>query len=166
MTLAFRVGDKASYPARGVVEIVGIEERTIDGQALGFYVLRALVSDDKVLVPVTGANDRGLRPLASVDEAKSLYSLLDEPGALDPKEAPTRRIRLLKERLDLGSLHETALVYRDLQRLRAHKTLSFGENRLLETARNRMALELSFTEQRDAAAVAGDLDAHFGASAA
>ena len=37
----FRVGDKAVYPAQGVAEIVGIDEKEISGKIHRFYVRRS-----------------------------------------------------------------------------------------------------------------------------
>ena len=144
---------------------MGIEERDVGGSRLSFYVLRALDTDDKVLVPTSGASDRGLRALVDPEAAPALYALLDGPGTLDAKEAPTRRHRMLKERLDTGSVVEAASVYRDLQRLREKKTLSFGEVRMLDTARSRLATELSLVEHRSLDEVSRSLDSRFPAAA-
>ena len=43
----FKVGDKAVYPARGVAEIVAIEERDIGGNKMQFYILQILGNDPK-----------------------------------------------------------------------------------------------------------------------
>ena len=159
--MVFAIGDKASYPVRGIVEVVGIEEREIAGSRLAFYVLRALDTDDKVLVPTESAEARGLRALVSPADAPGLYELLDSPGTLDLKEPPNRRHRQLKERLDTGSVSDVAGVYRDLQRLREKKILSFGEVRMLETARARLATELSLVERRSVDEVSRQLDSRF-----
>lgn len=163
--MTFAVGDKASYPVRGIVEVMGIEEREVGGARLSFYVLRALETDDKVLVPTEGAHERGLRALVEPTDAPAVYALLDVPGTLDVKEAPNRRHRHLKERLDTGSVEEAASVYRDLQRLREKKVLSFGEVRMLDTARARLATELSLATQQPLEEVAARLDSRFPAAA-
>lgn len=163
--MTFAVGDKASYPVRGIVEIVGIEERDIDGARLSFYVLRALETDDKVLVPTFGAHARGLRALVESDAAPAVYALLDCPGTLDLKEAPNRRHRQLKERLDSGSVEDAASVYRDLQRLREKKPLSFGEVRMLDTAHMRLATELSLATDQPVDEVSKRLESRFLAAA-
>ena len=51
--LEFQVGDKAVYPAQGVAEVVGIDQREISGKIQRFYSLRVLDSDMRtILVPV------------------------------------------------------------------------------------------------------------------
>lgn len=161
----FQIGDKAVYPGRGIVEIAGVERREVDGESLSFYVLRALITEDKVLVPTEHADARGLRALCDSRGARTLLALLDEPGSLSPKESPNRRLRSLKERLDSGLAHDTASAYRDLQRLRAQKTLSFGEVRMLETARQRLAIELAHALARSFDEVVGELESHFATAA-
>jgi CarD family transcriptional regulator len=56
------------------------------------------------------------------------------------------------EKIKTGSLFEVAEVFRDLYRLKSTKTLSFGERRMLDTAKNLIVKELSvarnWTEQR------------------
>ena len=163
--MTFAVGDKASYPVRGIVEVMGIEEREIAGSRLSFYVLRALETDDKVLVPVEGAQARGLRALVESDAASAVYALLDDPGTLDVKEAPNRRHRHLKERLDTGCVEDAASVYRDLQRLREKKVLSFGEVRMLDTARGRLVTELSLATHQPLDEVSRRLESRFPAAA-
>ncbi|MCA9606629.1 MAG: CarD family transcriptional regulator, partial [Myxococcales bacterium] len=46
----FKVGDKAVYPAKGVAEVVSIEEKDIAGNRLQFYVLRLLDTEHKIMV--------------------------------------------------------------------------------------------------------------------
>ncbi|RYZ61185.1 MAG: hypothetical protein EOP08_13820 [Proteobacteria bacterium] len=128
-------------------------------------MLRALDTDDKVLVPTSGAADRGLRALVDPEAAPALYALLDGPGTLDAKEAPTRRHRMLKERLDTGSVVEAASVYRDLQRLREKKTLSFGEVRMLDQRELGCQARAGGVEHRSLDEVSRSLDSRFPAAA-
>ena len=45
MRAEFKIGDKAVYPAQGVAEVIGIDEKDIAGQVQRFYVLRILDTD-------------------------------------------------------------------------------------------------------------------------
>ena len=47
------------------------------------------------------------------------------------------------EKIKTGSLFDVAEVFRDLYRLKETKTLSFGERRMLDTAKNLIVKELS-----------------------
>jgi CarD family transcriptional regulator len=53
------------------------------------------------------------------------------------------------EKIKTGSLFEVAEVYRDLYRLKSTKTLSFGERRMLDTAKNLIVKELAVAKNCD-----------------
>ena len=59
------------------------------------------------------------------------------------KQTWNRRYRGFMEKIKTGSLFEVAEVFRDLYRLKETKTLSFGERRMLDTAKNLIVKELS-----------------------
>ena len=52
LVLQFSIGDKAVYPAQGVAEVIGVEEKLISGRAHKFYLLRILDTDMRSLVSV------------------------------------------------------------------------------------------------------------------
>ena len=57
--LAFKVGDKAVYPAHGVGVVQGIESTEIAGKKQQFYILRMLEKNDiTIKVPVDTAKKR------------------------------------------------------------------------------------------------------------
>lgn len=139
----FRVGQMAVYPAQGVVEVVGNEEKQISGQPQRFYVLRILDTDMRIMVPVNKAHEVGLRRVIGEDEIKEVFQILREKDIHADKQTWNRRYRGFMEKIKTGSLFEVAEVYRDLYRLKSTKTLSFGERRMLDTARNLIVKELS-----------------------
>ena len=51
------------------------------------------------------------------------------------------------EKIKTGSLFEVAEVFRDLYRLKTTKTLSFGERRMLDTAKGLIIKELSVAKK-------------------
>ena len=55
MQPTFKIGDKAVYPAQGVAEVVGIDNKEINGAICSFYVLKVLNSEMQILVPQTKA---------------------------------------------------------------------------------------------------------------
>ncbi len=143
MTTTFRPGDMAVYPAQGVAEVMGIEEKEISGKAQRFFVLRIIDSDMRIMVPVSKAQEVGLRQVASDDEIKEVYNILRDKEIHVDKQTWNRRYRGFMEKIKTGSLFEVAEVYRDLYRLKSTKTLSFGERRMLDTAKNLIVKELS-----------------------
>lgn len=150
--LEFTIGDKAVYPAQGVAEVVGLDNKEINGTVCAFYVLRLLDTDMQILVPKEKTDQVGLRPVATSDEVEEVFDILREQDFHIDKQTWNRRYRGFMEKIKTGSLFEVAEVFRDLYRLKSTKTLSFGERRMLNTAKSLIVKELSvarnWTEQK------------------
>src|SRR5262249_42353203 len=160
----FQVGDKAVYPAQGVAEIIGIDEKEISGKIHRFYVLRILDSDMRILVPVDKAQQVGLREVASADEISEVMDILREKDVHIDKQTWNSRDRGYRgsmEKIKTGSLFEVAEVFRDLYRLKEQKTLSFGERRMLDTAKNLIVKELAVARGTAETKIERELDKIF-----
>ena len=138
----FKVGDMAVYPVQGVVEVAGIEVKEIGGSKQRLYVLRIVDTDMRMMVPITKAHEVGLRPIISDSEIKEVFEILREKDIHIDKQTWNRRYRGFMEKIKTGSLFEVAEVFRDLYRLKSSKTLSFGEKRMLDNAKNLIVKEL------------------------
>src|SRR5215468_8288962 len=152
MALLFKVGEKVVYPAQGVAEIIGVDTKEIGGKLTSFYMLKIVDSDMKILVPTDKSNQVGLRGVASHQDVEEVLDILREKEVHLDKQTWNRRYRGFMEKIKTGSLFEVAEVFRDLYRLKSQKTLSFGERRMLDTAKGLIVKELSisrnWTEQR------------------
>jgi len=73
-----------------------------------------------------------------------------------------RRYREYMEMLKSGSPFEVAKVLRDLFRLKGDKDLSFGERRLLDTAKALLVAELALALKTKEASIESDLKTIFG----
>ena len=145
--MRFKVGDKVVYPVHGVGVIESIEAREICGQKRSFYILRILDTDMTIMIPTENAQRVGLRQLISVSEVPKVYAILNQKGAGITGQTWNRRYREYTERLKTGSVFEVAAVLRDLYLLRGEKELSFGEKRMLDTAKNLLVKELSLAKR-------------------
>jgi CarD family transcriptional regulator len=159
--LEFHVGDKAVYPAQGVAEVVGIDQKEISGKIQRFYVLRVLDSDMRILVPVDKAEQVGLREVVQEEQIREVYDILKEKELHIDKQTWNRRYRGFMEKIKTGSLFEVAEVFRDLYRLKTTKTLSFGERRMLDTAKNLIVKELSVAKNTTEVKVEKELERIF-----
>src|SRR6185295_1848377 len=145
--MQFAVGDKAVYPTQGVAEVIGVEEKEISGKVVRFYSLRMLDSGLKILVPTDKAVQVGLREVVDEPQISEIFDLLRETDIPVDKQTWNRRYRGFMEKLKTGSLYEVAEVYRDLSRLKSMKALSFGERKMLDTARSLLLKELSIAKR-------------------
>jgi CarD family transcriptional regulator len=140
---AFRVGDRAVYPAHGVAEVVAIESKEIAGKRKDFYVLRVVHSDMKLMIPCDGADRAGLRNVVNPETAEQVFEVL-RASDIAVKPGPwNRRFREYTELVNSGSLVEVAKVFRDLWRIRPERELSYGERRLLEHSKSLLVAELA-----------------------
>ncbi len=156
----FSVGDSAVYPSQGIGRIVGIEEREIHGKVCSFYLLEVASSGLRILVPVDKASQVGLRPVANPADIDEVLVILREERPPSERKGPSwnRRFRGFMEKVKSGSLFEIAEVLRDLHQLRKQKTLSFGERRMMDTARGLLIQELSASRLVDATTAGTELD--------
>ncbi len=164
VALTYAIGQKAVYPSRGLVEIVGVERKEIHGKSASFYVLRLADSDMRILVPIEKVDQVGLRPVAGADDVKEVLQILREDAVRFDRNTWNRRYRGFMEKIKSGSLFEVAEVFRDLSRLKKTKTLSFGERRMLDTARLLVVKELSAARKTPEAAVEKELERVLGDS--
>jgi CarD family transcriptional regulator len=67
------------------------------------------------------------------------------------------------DKIKTGSVFEVAEVYRDLLMLRNEKDLSFGERKMLDTARALLVKEISLAKKIGESQVEKDLDKLFAA---
>ena len=157
----FNIGAKAVYPGHGVAEVMGLERREIAGSAMEFYVLRVLENDMKVMVPKSNANAVGLRRIVGEQQIKEVYGVLERRGEKISTATWNRRYREYMEKIKTGSLMEIAAVLRDLSILRSDKDLSFGERKMLDTARTLLVQELALAKGVENSDVVRELDTMF-----
>lgn len=157
----FKVGDKAVYPAQGVAEVVSIEERDIAGNRQRFYVLRILDSDRKIMVPVKNAETVGLRTVICEAEIREIFEILRERTVAYDNQTWNRRYRGFMDKIKTGSIYDVAEVLRDLYRLKTEKSLSFGEKRMLKSARTLVVKEIAIALARTEDSVREEIEAIF-----
>ncbi len=158
----FKVGDKAVYPANGVVEVVSIEELDIAGTRQSFYKLRILDNDSTniIRVPVRNA-DKLLRPPVSAKDVREIYEILKERTIVFDKQPWNRRQRGFNEKINSGSVFDVAEVMRDLYCLRAEKNLSTSERAMLEKARKLIVQEIAVSKRKSEARVQAEIEKMF-----
>ena len=161
--LEFSIGDKAVYPAQGVAEVVGIDNKEINNCVMSFYVLKVLDSEMQILVPKDKADQVGLRSVATNDEIEEVLEILSEQDVHIDKQTWNRRYRGFMEKIKTGSLFEVAEVFRDLYRLKSTKPLSFGERRMLDTAKTLIVKEMSVVREITVEQVEEQLEKAFAA---
>src|SRR5210317_1996115 len=137
--IVFKVGDNAVYPSHGLVKVVSIEEKNIGEQTLKLLILQVVDSDITVMIPEGSVQARGLRPIAKKNELKTLWSLIRGKTKFKTEDnlSWNKRYRNYTEKLKSGNIIMAGEVFREIN------DISFGEQKILETAFNRIVKEIS-----------------------
>lgn len=147
--MTFKVGDNAVYPGHGVGRIAAIETKEILGNKQTFYSIQIIETGMKIMIPSHNVASVGLRPIISTEEAQVVLGILKEKNVKIDNQTWNRRYREYMEKIKTGSVYEIAEVLRDLFVLKVDKELSFGERKMLDTARNLLLKELSLATDKE-----------------
>lgn len=158
----FKVGDNAVYPSHGVGVVRGIQEKDIGGKKKYFYVLQLLENGSTILIPTDKVKDVGLRAIIAKKDVAKIYKILKTKELIVDNQTWNRRYREYMEKIKTGSVYEIAEVLRDLYRLKLDKDLSFGERKMLDTAKSLLVKELSLAQQIRPEVVENELKEIFG----
>lgn len=138
----FNIGDKIVYPMHGAGEIVAIEEREILGDVHKYYIMRLPINDLKVMVPVKNAKEVGVRYISDADTMEKVLKNLSSGEIISMPKNWNRRYRYNLDKVKSGDLMEIADVVRSLESLDREKSLSTGERKILNEAKQIIVSEM------------------------
>ena len=146
----FSIGDNAVYPGHGVGIIKGKLKKNVAGKNVEFYEMQILDNNCnkpiRIMIPVDKADER-LRSISPRAKLKKVYTILKDRDVKLDRQTWNRRYREYNEKIRTGALEEIAEVLRDLFLLKNTKELSFGERKMLDTARNLLVKEVSISKK-------------------
>jgi len=142
----FAVGELVVYPAQGVGIVEKIEEQEIGGVKTKLYIVRILSNNVTLMVPVSNAENVGLRSVYSKEQGEAILEFLQDRSDFTGYTGQNwnRRYREYSEKLKSNDLKDVAYVLKELYLISKDKELSFGERRLLEQAMSLISMELSY----------------------
>lgn len=162
--MELKVGDMVVYPAQGVARVEGLEEKVIGDIAMRFFVLRVLDSDKKIMVPENKVSDVQIRHVISEDEVDEVFDILRDRNVSFDHGTWNRRYRAYVDKIKTGMIFEIAEVLRDLNLIKVDKNLSFGERKMLDTARRLLIQELAVAMDSSEEEVERELENVFNAA--
>jgi CarD family transcriptional regulator len=145
----FQIGAMAVYPAHGVGVIESIQEREVAGLLQSFYIMRLIDTDMIIMIPTSNALNIGLRTVIDIKAVAEIFEILRERPTRLNQQTWNRRYRDYMDKIKTGSLFRVAEVLRDLTLLKLEKELSFGERKMLDTAKNLLVKELSLVNNKE-----------------
>ena len=131
----------------------GVCRRIARWSAARFLVSRAL--------PLAQAKKVGLRPPISETDIQEIFALLEEQPVVFDNQTWNRRYRGFMDKIKTGSVFDVAEVMRDLYRLQVEKSLSFGEKKMLETARNLVVKEIAVARSKSEESTQAEIEQIF-----
>lgn len=159
----FQIGQLAVYPAHGVGVIESIQEKEISGTPQNFYIMRLLDNEMIIMIPTSNAQNIGLRGIIDTNSVSKVYEILSTRPGRVVNQTWNRRYRDYMEKIKTGSPFRVAEVLRDLTLLKSEKDLSFGERKMLDTAKNLLVKELSLVNNLEEGEIETQLQELLGA---
>ncbi len=157
----FTEGDMAVYPAHGVGVIKSVETQTVAGTDQTFYVMEILENNMTIMIPTASSDNAGLRAIVNEQQVDEVIAILEEKDVELGSQTWNRRYRDYMDKIKTGSVHEVAAVLRDLFLLSVDKDLSYGERKMLDTAKNLLVKELSLAQNVGEENMSDRIDAIF-----
>lgn len=157
----FKKGDMAVYPAHGVGQIQAVETKMMAGLEQSFYVMKIIDTAMVVMIPCDSSEKVGLRAIVSPEDADKVFEILKQEDVEIVQQPWNQRYREYMEKIKSGSIFEIAGVLRDLFLLQHDKELSFGERKMVDTAKSLLVTEIALARQVDEDQVSAQIDEIF-----
>lgn len=140
----YKIGQHVVYPLQGVGIIKDINEKKFKGNSILYYTIYLDISDMTVMIPVDNAQNIGIRPIVSANEAEEALDSITgtyEPVSVDWKIRYTMNLEMLKE----GTIKSIASVVQSLYHRSKVKELPVQERKLYDSALRILIDEVSFS---------------------
>ena len=113
------------------------------------------------MIPTASSRNVGLRAIVGRGQVDAVIQILEDRTVEIETQTWNRRYRDYMDKIKTGSVYEVAAVLRDLFLLSVDKDLSYGERKMLDTAKNLLVKELSLAQDIEEAKVTKHIDAIF-----
>lgn len=140
--MKFKKGDTVIYPQHGACLVMGTKKVTAFGETRDYLILRTVINEMTLSVPVANAEEVGVRPPVSPDELDDLVAVLAKPDPRVPSNW-SRRFKNHQEKLKSGDVYQVAEVVRNLAARNRDASLSAAERTMYERARINLISEIA-----------------------
>lgn len=138
----FKAGDNVVYPYHGVGQVEGIETQTIAGMEIKLYVISFERDRMRLKIPVTKAQNTGLRKLSSSERIDDALKTLKGRSRVR-RTMWSRRAQEYEMKINSGDPVSIAEVLRDLKRSNDDTEQSYSERQIYQSALERLAREVA-----------------------
>jgi CarD family transcriptional regulator len=148
MVVRYKKGDRLIYPHHGACTVEKISNLAAFDVKQEYLTLRVTNSDLLLKVPVSNAENVGLRDVINDGEVEEVFAVLRKKDARTPTNW-SRRFKNHSEKLRSGDIYQVAEVVRNLTVRKRDHQLSNAEKRMLINARQVLVSELTFALDLD-----------------
>jgi CarD family transcriptional regulator len=145
-TEMFDIGDKVVHPTHGAGLVKGIKEQDLLEQYHRYYVIDLTVDDRTLMIPVSKAEEIGLRSISRQAALSRMWRTLGAAAKTLLDDYKKRQMRI-QEKLKTGDVIKVAEVIRDLSARKREDCLTSFDTRLLERAEQFLAGEVALVEE-------------------
>jgi len=138
----FKKGDTVIYPQHGACIVVGTKKEEHFGAVQDYLILKTVINEMNIRVPISKAEEVGVRPPVSADELEDLVSVLSKPDPRVPSNW-SRRFKNHQEKLKSGDVYQVAEVVRNLAARNRDASLSAAERTMYDRARINLISEIA-----------------------
>ena len=146
--MEFKTDDFVVYPTHGVGKILGTETQEIAGTELDLLVINFEHDRMTLRIPVTKAQNSGLRRLSSRKQMDVALTKL-KGRARVRRTMWSRRAQEYEAKINSGDPVSIAEVIRDLRRNTSQADQSYSERQMYQAAMDRLAREFAAIEKID-----------------
>jgi CarD family transcriptional regulator len=144
----FKTDDFVVYPTHGVGKILGTETQEIAGMELDLLVINFEHDRMTLRIPVSKAQNSGLRRLSSRKQMDVALNKL-KVRARVRRTMWSRRAQEYEAKINSGDPVSIAEVIRDLRRNSSQADQSYSERQMYQAALDRLAREFAAIEKID-----------------
>jgi CarD family transcriptional regulator len=114
------------------------------------------------MIPRDNVESAKLRGVIRKIEVRKVIGILKDRDVTIDNQTWNRRYREYMEKINTGSIYGIAEVLRDLHLLKEEKELSFGERKIMDTAKNLLVKELAVVRDVKETDILREINSIFG----
>ena len=141
MKLKWKKGDTVIYPQHGACIVLNIKRMKAFGKTSDYLILRTVINEMTLSIPVEQISAVGVRPPVSSSELQDLVSVLSKADPRVPANW-SRRFKNHQEKLKSGDVYQVAEVVRNLAARDRDSALSAAEKTMYDRARVNLISEI------------------------
>lgn len=138
----FHVGEKVAYPMHGAGIVESIEDREVFGMKKKCYIIKMVLGDIRVIIPIDNSEAIGIRNIGSFSDYQKVIEILSGP-CVKMDERWSKRFRENELKLKGGNIYEIAEIINYLANMIKCGKLSTGEKKMLFSAYQILVSELA-----------------------